>query len=116
MSKRAIFDYPNTCPQIDRAMREAESQLSDVLDALLEEACPLLVGGIHRRDILIDWAKRGFEAVEESFESVRSTNEDMRRAAESQIESLASELSDADAEIEALKQRIHELEAEAANA
>lgn len=116
MSKRAIFDYANTCPQIDRALKEAEAELSNVMDTLLGEACPLLTGGFHRRDILIDWSKRGFEAVEQAFEEVRSTNEDMRRAAESQIESLADELSDADAEIEALKQRVSDLESEVSNA
>ena len=97
MSKRALFDYPNTCPKIDRAKGEAEAELERVLDSLLDEACPLLTGGIHRRQILDDWLRRAFEAVEGSFETVRSTNEDMRRSAESQIESLARELDDAEA-------------------
>lgn len=96
MSKRAIFDFSNTCPRIDKAIGQAESALEQLMDELLEEACPLLSGSA-RQNIVIDWGKRALEAVSDAFETVRSTNEEMRRAAEDQIERLARELDDAEA-------------------
>jgi hypothetical protein len=110
MSKRAIFDHPDTCPKIDRAKGEAGAELERVLDSLLDEACPLLDDGIHRRQMLDDWLHRAFEAVEGAFETVRDTNEVMRRAAEYQIEGMAAELDEKEAEIDSLESRIHDLE------
>jgi hypothetical protein len=96
MSKRAIFDFSNTCPRIDKAMRDAEAVVARHIDTILEEACPLL--SRRARDEYSEaYTESLFRDLQDAFETVRSTNEDMRRAAEDQIERLACELDAAEA-------------------
>ena len=109
MSKRAVFDFPNTCPRIDRAIDGAKAVIERAIDNFLEEACPLMSAESRR-----EWASRYsddlYGDLEDVFEETRSTNEDMRRQAEHQIEGLAAELDDAEAEIDSLKRQVNDLE------
>ena len=96
---RAVgFDYPNTCPKIDKAISSAKSEIYKFLDDLLDEACPLLSRGT-RVELADGYTSALYGALEEIFEITRSTNEDMRREADSQIESLKNEISDLEYEL-----------------
>jgi len=100
------FDYPNTCPKIDKAIDAAQDTIRRFLESLLEEACPLLPSA-RLLELADDNAKALYKDLEDAFETVRKANEDMRAEADSQISDLQSELADAEAQIE-------QLEAEAA--
>lgn len=100
------FDYPNTCPKIDKAIDAAQDTIRRFLESLLEEACPLLPSA-RLSELADDNAKALYKDLEDAFETVRKANEDMRAEADSQISDLQSELADAEAQIE-------QLEAEAA--
>lgn len=105
------FDYPNTCPKIDKAIDAAQDTIRRFLESLLEEACPLLpsarLPSARLSELADDNAKALYKDLEDAFETVRKANEDMRAEADSQISDLQSELADAEAQIE-------QLEAEAA--
>jgi hypothetical protein len=96
---RAVgFDYPNTCPKIDKAIASAKAEITSFLDRLLEDACPLLSTRA-RAELTDGYADRLYGELEDIFENTRSTNEDMRREADSQIETLKSEISDLEHEL-----------------
>lgn len=95
-----IFDYPDTCPKINKLIAKAESEIDSFLDQLLDEACPLL-SGEHRRNVLNGWVKNLYATLEPIFEEVRETNADMRSAAEDQITSIRDEIAELKAEVSA---------------
>lgn len=96
---RAVaFDYPDTCPKINRAILQAESQISDFLDDLLYEACGLLPKET-RQKLVEQYTKDLYEKLADAFEEARSTNVDMREEADSQIAALKNELADLEAEL-----------------
>ena len=89
--KRITFDFPNTCPQIDRAIASAKAEIETFLLDFLEEASPLIPRAELRR-ISADYASTLYGNLEGAFEEVRATNEHMRREAESQIGRLVDQL------------------------
>lgn len=92
------FDYPNTCPKIDKGIEAAQDTIRRFLENLLEEACPLLPSS-RLSELAEENAKSLYMDLEDAFETVRKTNEDMRGEADRQISDLQSELADAEAEI-----------------
>lgn len=104
--RRVNFDYGNTCPKIDDAIREAQDQMESFIDDVLSDACGLLPDKT-RRELATDYAKDLYRRIEDAFENVRSANVDMRDAADKQIEDLKDE-------IESLEARIEQLEKESA--
>ena len=101
------FDYPNTCPKIDRAITIARNQIERFLDYLLEEACPL-IKVTHRKQLASDYADRLYESLEDVFEETRRTNEDMRREADRQIDDLMNEVSNLEFDLRDLQSRMDE--------
>jgi gas vesicle protein len=96
---RAVgFDYPNTCPKIDKAIAAAKHQINSFLDDLLDEACPLLPKRV-RVELTENYADTLYGQLEDIFEETRSTNEDMRREADSQISGLKNEIDDLEHEL-----------------
>ena len=87
----AEFNFPNTCPKIDRALTEVEQGLEKAISDLLEEACPFLDSRSLIR-ISEEKVKDFMKLVSPGFETVRELNSEMRYAAEVQIESLFEEL------------------------
>jgi hypothetical protein len=97
----AHFDFPYTCPSIDKAIRQAEETISSHIHDLLEEACPLLdLTTIGMRDHINASAKSLYSDIEECFEKVRETNERMRHEAESQLKTLQGEIDNLKYELE----------------
>lgn len=101
--RRIDFDYPNTCPKIDKEIAAAKGAIELFIDDLLEEACPLL-GHESRRRLTADYAERLYSDLEGAFETVRETNEDMRSAADDQIRALADQVSDLEGQIKELSE------------
>lgn len=100
---RAIsFDYPDTCPKINRAINSAQSQISDFLDDLLYEACGLLPKET-RQKLVEQYAKDLYEKLADAFEETRSTNVDMREEADSQIKTLKDQISDLEHQLKQLE-------------
>jgi hypothetical protein len=98
--RRVTFDYPNTCPKIDREINRAQAAIESFIDGLLDEASPLLEAP-HRRRLAQEYAARLYdEELEGIFESTRSENEEMRKEAETQIARLHDEIDSLSAELE----------------
>lgn len=97
--KRTTFEFPYTCPKVDKAIGKAKSEIDSFLCELLEEACPLLPRA-KLNEIAAEKADALYEILESIFEDVRSTNEDMRREAESQIDDLAERVANLESELE----------------
>jgi gas vesicle protein len=100
--RRVNFDYGDTCPKIDDAIREAKDQMESFIEDVLIEACGLLPDKT-RRELAANYAADLYNRIEDAFENVRSANVDMREAADDQISKLKDE-------IESLKAQIAELE------
>lgn len=100
---RISFDYPNTCPKIDRAISGAQATIDSFLCDLLDEACPLLPAK-ERDRLSAEYSESLYAKLEDAFETVRSTNVDMRSEAEDQIELLGEKLTDLEAEVDRLKE------------
>jgi len=96
--KRVTFDYPNTCPKIDRAIVDAKAKIEEFLRDFLEEASPFTPKA-ERHRIADCYAGTLYDSLEDAFEEVRGTNEDMRREAESQIAKLADQLDNMEHEL-----------------
>lgn len=97
---RINFEFPNTCPKIDRAIGKANSEIENFLREFLEEACPLLPRD-KLYEVAAEKAKALYENLESIFEDVRTTNEDMRREADSQIEELVDQVARLEHDLEA---------------
>lgn len=87
------FDYPYTCPTIDRHIKDAKDNIQSILDSLISDICPMIPTEV-REQIAQDHANKMYGDLEDIFEGVRDTNHQMRRAAEHQVSELESEVSD----------------------
>lgn len=97
------FDYPYTCPRIDKTINSAKKIIESFIDSLLSDAVPLLPTDT-REGLAKEHSEALYLDLEECFESVRNENEQMRREANRQIESLEREVSDLQSEIERMEQ------------
>lgn len=101
------FDYPNTCPAIDRYIKEAKENIENQLKDIVYQLSPLFYEVENQRDSIVKtWAEEIYSDLESIFEDVRSTNSDMRESAESQIEQLERRISDLESEIEYKNEKI----------
>lgn len=87
------FDFPYTCPDIDAAIGRARDHLTESIDDLLGDACPLL-STILREHLAKQYADTFYSNLEDCFEDVRKANERIRKAAEQQVEALEGEVAD----------------------
>jgi archaellum component FlaC len=103
--KRVNFDYGNTCPKIDSAIREAQDQMESFIEDVLLDACGLLPDKT-RRELAANYAADLYNRIEDAFENVRSANVDMRDAADDQISDLKDEIESLKAQIAELEERV----------
>lgn len=106
--RRVNFDYGNTCPKIDDAIRDAKGQMESFIDDLLMDACGLLPDKV-RRELAANYAADLYNRIEDAFENVRSANSDMRDAADDQISDLKDEIESLSAQVSELEKRFEEL-------
>lgn len=96
------FDYPYTCPDIDRAIGNIQDTLDAFMRDLLSDACPLLSDDANKV-AAEKFAKSLYKNIESDIEKVREANADIRKAAERQV-------SDLEDEIARLKREVSDLE------
>lgn len=88
--RNSIFDFPHTCPKINKAIDECSSKIYNHLyDIIIKE----LEMDINVKKIK-EWSEIIYDDIEDCFETVRETNENMREEAEKQLKSLKDELED----------------------
>jgi len=76
----ANFDFGNTCPDIDKALRYWDNEASSVLRGYIDDETEL--------DNAVDELYKVCESV---YEDIRSTNVNMREAAQEQLDNLEYE-------------------------
>jgi len=102
MTMYSSFDYPQTCPIIDKNIGEAKETIKSHLTDCINEICPYIPNE-KAEELSNSWGDNLYNGISDCFEAVRKTNEDMRAEANNQIEKLISKVSD-------LKEQIKELE------
>ncbi len=100
--RRVNFDYGNTCPEIDAAIREAKRQIEGFMDDLLSDACGLLEMK-RRKELAQTYCEDLYGLIEDAFEQARSSNEKMRDAADEQISDLKDDVKSLEARIDQLE-------------
>ena len=96
------FDYPWTCPKIDKQIAQAKREIKDFLFDFIEELCPKIpYNAMH--ELASGKTDELYRAIESCFEEVRRLNEGIRDAAEKQIKEKEQEVSDLQKEIERLE-------------
>lgn len=115
------FDYPYTCPIIDRNLKEIKEHIQNTLSELIQECSPLLPSEVLTK-VSEDYMERIYSDIEYNIENVRNTNEDMRVKAENQISDIKYEMqaleeiiAEKDTEIQDLQQSIKDLEEDLEN-
>lgn len=103
------LDYKYTCPDIDRNIKTFKNDISNHLESMLDECCPLLNGKV-KEDFIKEYINYIYDDFEQNFEDVRKINEDMRKEADKQIEYAKERVSDIESEITELNNKINELE------
>jgi predicted RNase H-like nuclease (RuvC/YqgF family) len=108
MARRSSFNYPHTCPKIDKAIASAKHVIQSHLRDYIKDLCPYIPDekAIELSD---DWGVIIYDNISDCFEIVRETNEDMRREANSRIDRLVDEISDLNEQIEELERQIEVL-------
>jgi predicted nucleic acid-binding Zn-ribbon protein len=112
------FDYPWTCPTINKDIESAKVGIETSVRYILTELNPLVAELINLPTEYEDWVERTtqelYNEVEDLFEDTRRTNEDMRKAAESQINDLEEQLAglqhDYEEQVKELQDEITSLE------
>lgn len=99
------FDYPITCPEIDRNINHFEDSLERSLEDIFEQLYPFVDDSTITAKFQKQWLKEILPYANQLFENVRECNLDMRREAEKIID-------DANSEIDALNDTIKQLEYE----
>ena len=86
------FEYPWTCPDIDRAISKIKSEIESRISDVLTDASPLLEYA-HRNKLASEYAESIYDDIEDHIEAIRTTNEKLRAAAEKQVDALEEQIS-----------------------
>lgn len=103
--RRVNFDYGNTCPEIDAAIREAKAEIESFISDLLSDACGLLEKE-RRKALSEQYASDLYDNIESAFEKARSSNENMRAEADRQISDLKDEIDNLEHQVKDLENRV----------
>jgi polyhydroxyalkanoate synthesis regulator phasin len=101
--RRVDFDFGNTCPIIDKAIKGAQKEIESFVDELLMEASPLLPDK-DRKELASKYALHLYRDIEDYFEMTRKSNEEMRDAADKQISDLKDEIADLEYQLKRLEE------------
>ena len=108
MARSKSFDYPHTCPTIDKEIDRCKSSLEDGISDIIIDVCPYIPSEVLAK-ISREKSSQLFESISNYFETVRESNQDIRGEACRKIDSLISEIED-------LKSVIQDLERESNSA
>lgn len=106
------FSYGYTCPDINKEIKSFDASLSDRLDEIFEELCPLFSGTNEAMKWRENWRTIIYNDAEPCFESVRDCNSNIRDEAEKQIDAVAKERDEYRKLYEESQDRVNELETE----
>lgn len=126
MSVRTTFNYPNTCPTIDKNISIFRNTLRNEITDIIRELCPKLAEEFedtsNYQNLLHEYTERIYNQAEPIFENVRTCNSDMREEIEAVIVDFVDEISDSqrdlkdvEYELEKAKERVSYLEQEVEN-
>ncbi len=108
------FEYPYTCPDINRHINTFKDKMSDYVDEIIDDLSPLFARTKEAMAYREDCLREIYEFAEDCFEKTRDTNLDMRREAERQIQRLSEELEEANSKLQVAEQLVEDLESEIA--
>ncbi len=108
MARRNSFDFPYTCPKIDKAINDCKYTLESYLSDYIEDLCPHIPNEEVKR-ISKDWSEQMYEAISDYFEIVRKTNEEMRDEANRQIAYLENRILALEEEIKSLEKQLDDV-------
>ena len=115
MGKRGTFDFGNTCPDIDKNIKDFKTSIQDTIEQIIEECSPMIPSAT-RKDLAAKWVDNLYRwDAEGVFENVRECNLDMRKEAERQIGSLEDQVSDLQNELDDANDQIESLKEELKN-
>lgn len=103
------LDFGWTCPDIDKNIVALEESLTDNIDSILDECCPLLTGE-QKSKFIKDWVDHIMVANKDLFEDLRKTNSDLRDQAEKQIGDLETKVDELEFDLESANQEIETLQ------
>lgn len=106
-----IFDFPYTCPNIDKSLDGLKSDIENNFIDMIKECCPILPDHT-LNEFIKPYVDSLFDTISINFEDVRSLNSDMRDDAEKQINSIHEEKEDLIERVQILEDRIYDLEHE----
>lgn len=105
---RKSFNYPHTCPEIDRGISDAKDSIGRELVSIVQYLKSEFDVTIDDTQV-DDWIENIYTQVEGAFEAVRDSNVDIRSAAEERIDELLNEIGDLENEIDNLRDEISDL-------
>lgn len=85
------FSYSFTCPEIDKNIRNFQSELSGILDNAVKELNPLFYSSVDSTHFLKDLEDSIYSSAETYFENVRDCNSTMRDEVEKVVEEIVEE-------------------------
>lgn len=105
MNQKKSFDFPYTCPLIDKEIEYCKNTIENYLTDYIEKLCPLMPEEEIKK-ISKQWGKDLYDAISSCFEIIRETNEKIRNEAEKQIDILENEIEILKSEIESLQNEL----------
>lgn len=116
MSTRTSFNYPNTCPKIDKNISEFEHVLHNEVEDIIREFCPVISEEFSYistyKKLIGRYVNSIYNKAEPIFENVRTCNSDMRDEIEKTIDDFVDEISDLQGEIKDLNYELEKSQEE----
>ena len=106
------FDYPYTCPSIDRSLQHVTSSIDDLIHDLTTNLLATEMSDDDRSSIVDYVNELGVHIegmVSAAIEEVRETNISMRDSADKQCDELRTEISDLETQCDELSREISDL-------
>lgn len=114
----STFDYPYTCPDINKNIEYIQCTIENFLQYLIDDYKD---NGVNEDLSVKQLSKDLYSDIEQYIEEIRSSNQSIRDAAEKQIQDIENEkfdleldLKDKNKEIDDLNDEIHDLRKELA--
>lgn len=106
MSIKTSFNYPNTCPTIDKNISEFEHVLHNEVEVIIRELCPVIseefsYTSVYKR-LVENYVDNLYSQAQPIFENVRTCNSDMREEINHVIDSFVDEIEELQDEIKNL--------------
>ena len=99
-----FFDFPYTCPKIDKNIDEFKDQLFQHIDSILSDLNEPLYNQLYQskqlESYINNYVNNIYDDVKDIFETVRTSNNDIRDAAECQLSTKQNIINDLESELD----------------